>query len=221
MNRRSLTQFTGLASAATLLSGCGWESPDEWRSKMTVTVSTPHGDVSGSAVRWHQFAMDPILPQGHFKQRGEAAVVDLGEGKFLFALIEERKPHDYSVFYGKNFPESARLDRLPPRKETLGTDMYPMLVTFGNLSDPKSVKEVKPYDLAATFGSGYSLKSITLEITDEPVTEGVVEKVIPWIVGYKGEILSPDLRLGSGSHNASDVLPIEKLDRLNFVWRIQ
>lgn len=65
---------------------------------------------------------------------------------------------------------------------------YPMLVTFGDLKDPKSVKEVKPDDLAATFGSGTSLKSITLEITDEPVTEGVVEKVVPWVAELRGAI---------------------------------
>ncbi|MEP3196791.1 MAG: hypothetical protein ABJO57_02900, partial [Lentilitoribacter sp.] len=50
---------------------------------------------------------------------------------------------------------------------------------------PTSVKEVDPANLAATFGPGYSLQSITLEITDDPVTEGEVEKVLGWLNDYK------------------------------------
>ena len=48
--------------------------------------------------------------------------------------------------------------------------------------------EVKPESLAAAFGPGYSLKSITLEITDEEVTRGRVEKIIPWVGSIKGRI---------------------------------
>ena len=58
---------------------------------------------------------------------------------------------------------------------------YPLLVTFGDINDPASVKKVDPNDLAATFGPGYTLKSITLEITDEPVTTGKVEDVLGWV----------------------------------------
>ena len=34
---------------------------------------------------------------------------------------------------------------------------------------------VDPADLAATFGAGFALREITLEVTDDAVTEGVVE----------------------------------------------
>ena len=53
--------------------------------------------------------------------------------------------------------------------------------------DPASVARVDPTDLAASFGPGYALSSITLAITDEPVTKGRVEAVLGWLtdVGRK------------------------------------
>ena len=217
MKRRSLLQVLGLASTGTLLSGCYWESPDEWKSKLSLIVQTPQGEMVGSAVRWHQFSTDPVTGGGHYQDKGEATVVDLGNGKYLFALIQEMKPHDYTVFYGNKLTKDSTLQGQVGLKAVVQSDMYPMLVTFTDIKDPKSVKEVKPSDLAGAFGAGYSLKRITLEITDEKVTEGVVEKVLGWLVGFKGRILSPDLRLGAGLHDASVVLPIEKLNRSNFV----
>ncbi len=63
--------------------------------------------------------------------------------------------------------------------------LAPFLVTFADVNDPTSVKQVDPHDQAASFGEGYSLKSITLEITDEPVTRGRVEKVLGWLGEYQ------------------------------------
>jgi len=57
---------------------------------------------------------------------------------------------------------------------------YPLLVTFSDVDDPKSLQKLDPDNLAAIFGEGYKLKSITLEITDEPVTKGRVEQVLGW-----------------------------------------
>jgi hypothetical protein len=50
---------------------------------------------------------------------------------------------------------------------TLDPDNYPLLVTFKENDDPKSVRRVNPDDLAAVFGAGHSLGAITMEITDE------------------------------------------------------
>jgi hypothetical protein len=64
------------------------------------------------------------------------------------------------------FLEQIRQVRDVPR------DKYPLLVTFTDIADPKTVTKVDPDNLAATFGPGVALKRITLEITDEKVTEG-------------------------------------------------
>jgi hypothetical protein len=52
-----------------------------------------------------------------------------------------------------------------------------MMVTFGDLADPTSVAEVDPDDLAATFGEGVKLKRLTVELTDDPVTTGIEERL--------------------------------------------
>jgi len=94
------------------------------------------------------------------------------------------KPHDYTVFYGANLVKNSTLAGQIGRKAVVPSNMYPLLVTFTDIADPKSVKQVNPADLAATFGAGFSLKSITLEVTDDKVTEGVVEKVLGWFSDY-------------------------------------
>ena len=40
---------------------------------------------------------------------------------------------------------------------------------------------VDPANLAASFGTGYALRKVTLEITRAPVTSGVVEGVLGWL----------------------------------------
>lgn len=63
---------------------------------------------------------------------------------------------------------------------TIPHDRYPLLVTFTDITDPKTVQKVDPANLAAMFGPGVLLNRITLEITDEPVTEGKIESVLGW-----------------------------------------
>jgi hypothetical protein len=76
----------------------------------------------------------------------------------------------------------------------LAPKQYPLLVTFGDISDPASVKRVDPDNLELAFGPGYALQSITLSITDEPVTTGKVEKVLGWLaeVGRARPTLIPN-----------------------------
>ena len=48
---------------------------------------------------------------------------------------------------------------------------------------------IDPADLAATFGAGFALRETTLEVTGEPVTEGVVERVLGWLEPLSGGYL--------------------------------
>lgn len=52
-------------------------------------------------------------------------------------------------------------------------------VAFRDISDLKSVEQVGPDNLAATFGPGVSLRRAKIEIVDEPVTRAI-EKKLPW-----------------------------------------
>jgi hypothetical protein len=177
------------------LSGC-WGG-NNWHQKLTVTVATPQGDVSGSAVTAVslQFPGDTILAPGYAYQggySGEAVAVKVAPGKYLFALLDERlttlaikvfvsaKAGASPMKQDANAVEAVRERRaLPPAD-------YPLLVTFTDINDPKSVKEVKPAMLADIFGTGYSLKSVTLEITDEAKIKGQAARILPWLKDMVG-----------------------------------
>ena len=57
---------------------------------------------------------------------------------------------------------------------------YPYFVRFKDIKDPKSVEQVDPDNLAKSFGTGVKLKSLTVQMTDEPVTVGI-EKRLGWL----------------------------------------
>jgi hypothetical protein len=62
----------------------------------------------------------------------------------------------------------------------LPRERLPDLVTFGDVNDPRSVIEVDPHDLGATLGGNVLLRKATIEITREPVTETIVQR-LPWV----------------------------------------
>ncbi|WP_158816033.1 hypothetical protein [Methylocapsa sp. S129] len=49
-------------------------------------------------------------------------------------------------------------------------DKLPMFVRFTDINDPRSIEEIDPADLAATFGPRVRLLSARLEVTRDPVT---------------------------------------------------
>jgi hypothetical protein len=71
------------------------------------------------------------------------------------------------------------LKRQRPNAE-LPIDLFPMLVRFRDISDPLSVEKVDPANLSATLGPGVTLRRATIEITDDPVTTGIEER-LPWL----------------------------------------
>jgi hypothetical protein len=65
---------------------------------------------------------------------------------------------------------------------------YPIMVRFADLADPKSVERVDPDDLAHSFGSGVKLRRITVERTEDEVTEGL-RGTLPWLAGQTGSLV--------------------------------
>jgi|CXWL01.1.fsa_nt_gi hypothetical protein len=170
-----------------------------WNYKLTLVVQTPEGKVVASGVRKIYAGRDPIILQwlpsltyGHAGVIGEAVVVDLGRNGVLFALLRSRQ---HSVDYGYNiifneFPHDGgttsggiRYYRSLKAKKELAFDKLPLLVRFRDINAPKTVEEVDPNNLEATFGKGVKLVSATLEMTDEEVTTGV-DKQLVWLKEY-------------------------------------
>lgn len=181
-----------------------------WHQKLTLEVETPDGLVTGSSVIEMIVCDVPNILRAarELELRGEATIVKLPKGRYLFALL------NYNAFFTANvFEESKKLlsasgerwakqlSRLQGRTEprAVPRKLYPLLVTFGDIKNPISVRAVAPDDLAATFGPGYHLKRMTLEITGEPITKGRVEKLLGWLSGEHisdsvWSNLSPDQR---------------------------
>ena len=111
-----------------------------------------------------------------------AADVGQGERGVLFGLIDwDSYDEFYSTFpYPKGGGQATAAgiryyNTLEPGQSAPLTNpkYWPQLVTFGDLDVQESVKVVDPDDLAAAFGEGGSLKGISVEITDEPMTWGM------------------------------------------------
>ena len=151
--------------------------------------------------------------------KGEAVVVDLGKRGVFFVLVSDLTDNEfYNAFPipGKNgtggsTPEGIRyyaslpigakgvLDpRAPPG--------YPKLVMFKDMSDPLSVVQIQEWErvfshergknfkleedrMEELFGEGVKLKSITIEITDEPIEWGKVQDYLSWLEKLNGGYL--------------------------------
>ncbi|MGL1922589.1 MAG: hypothetical protein OCD03_16350 [Hyphomicrobiales bacterium] len=172
-----------------------------WHQKLELVIGTPDGDKVGSSVVRARIAFRTAAFPGQisgFKGwSGEATVVDLGDGKYLFALVKEPVSLAQDTFQylvpavtrfkegnGNRYPTKTLLPRfieeIREKAPVVSEYEYPMLVTFDDINDPKTVRLVDPIDLAATFGKGYALKEMTLEITDEEVTIGNLKTILDY-----------------------------------------
>ena len=55
-------------------------------------------------------------------------------------------------------------------------DLYPLMVAFRDIARPASVYEVYPDDLSPPLDPGARVVSMTIEMTDAPVTYGIEKK---------------------------------------------
>jgi len=192
---------TGLVCTAMAMSGTVSKGYS-WRYKMTVTIETPEGLVTGSAVReMGNSTASSFIPEvgNPADVRGEAVVVDMSERGVLFALISHDSDMEfYNAFRplwpdGGSTPEGIKFySELPVgtkvKLQPGGYRGQPKLVTFTDMNDPKSVTPVNKHDLSGVFGQGVKLKGITFEITDEPVTRKI-DDILLWLNGLNGHYL--------------------------------
>lgn len=204
-SRISWTVLPVLIALLMSLAACGL-IPETYRYRMTVEVNTPNGVRSGSSVIEESTQENPGFPGPEAggitgKTRGEAVAVDLG-GKTLFALlrsVNNGKPvgpwalvaDDPRVENEPDWRKRTKILKQAKGKADMQPENYPMLVTFRDIGNPVTVEQVDPANLAATFGPGYSLRRITVEITDEPVTYRIRE-ILPWLKDVSGPRLHPD-----------------------------
>lgn len=192
--------FAAVACLCSLVAACvGGSSNETLRYKMTVTVETPEGGKIGSAVREvERHTETSIIPeQGgvtYSVTKGEAVVVDLGARGIFFALLEgEREAKMLFQLLANN----------DVHKIVLNPGQYPRIVRFKNINDPTSAEIVIEVGRCTdpltgiidstmcvtknrfeeVLGKGVSLKSITVEESNEEITR-TIRKYMP---SYKNQ----------------------------------
>lgn len=155
----------------------------EKNAKIEVKVESGGKIYSGYAIRNYQFssASGMFSDTDHFYESGEAVVIKVGDNGYLFMLVN----FDPSYIVEDRSPRSAiaKLTSVNEPFEMLQRGQAPF-VTFSDINNPLSVKKVKITELSNFedfLGNDAKLLSITITPTNEPVTWGLVEKIIPWI----------------------------------------
>lgn len=201
-----------LVGGGVLLSGCNGSTaparPHVVRYKLKATVSTPAGEHSGSSVI--EIAMSRTSRK--FDVHGEAVAVDLPDGQTLFVLLRSANEADWAVWALNAVPTPERHLPIKGREERIAQiDRWveylnadrgvhpiwttkpphnvpglsvPYMVRFRDIAAPKSVEEVDPNDLAKSFGSGFALQKLTLQVVDDQFTRGI-DKRFPWWTTYR------------------------------------
>lgn len=155
-------------------------------------METPGGEVSGASVTAVEVDGFPaILPDaGGVESRlmGEAVAVEVAPGRWLFVLLTGALGWAEAA-YGLGGPGTVFEENMRAVEAQVGKPPVPLppgaylrMVTFDDINNPKTVRQVYPADLAASFGPGVRLKAVTFAVTEEPVTEGKVEAVLGWLI---------------------------------------
>ena len=221
VNRRQAIAALGLP---LLLAGC-FGNRANFRYKLTLAVDTPEGVKTGFSVV-EMDAWDVSIPARGTMSRakGEAVYVGLGEGaRPIVAAMGPYRPQKGGFRWGEGKPdidgllllygepakrEETLIDRIRrlasmrgPR--ALTASELPDLVTFADINDPRSFLRVDPHDLPAALGRGVKWNSITIEITNEPLTTGI-EKKLPWLNNLRttlsGKTFTADEDIPSAGH---------------------
>lgn len=226
VRRTTLGLFAG--GAAALLVGCGDTDTDKfaffytaYHYALRAEIETPQGVRSGLSII--------EVKQSHrsFEVTGEAVAVDLPDGQTLFVLLRSPSSEDWAsrAHESMNFkPNTTSADAYwqriandrgtyPVKRRRVtaieDSDNYPYMVRFRDIRDPASVELVDPDNLAATFGPGYRLKSLTVQFTDASVSLGIRER-LPWLedVGRnRGSLIPNPPRVATDSNRVRLVSP--------------
>lgn len=190
--------------------GYRWIFPEyHWSQKLLVTVKTPTGIKTGSSMTYVRWRGGPGLlpdpPNVTSTVHGEATVVDLGQGKYLFVLIKGAERLGLAVFGEHPLPQVAAgliesikmTEKSKGQTRDISPEFMPLMVTFDDINDPKTAKKVDPLALDAAFGPGYALESIFVSIGNDAATDGELASVVPWI-GDRRVLDNPAWRSLSG-----------------------
>ncbi len=144
--------------------------------KIVIEVTTPRGPVRGESVVEVRYARAPWwYPVGTGNRNGaglfgEAPFVVLGDSRYLFMALET--PEGLSLL-------SSFSDAPASGDSGFKSIWPPRLIGFTNIRDANSVRNVTADNLAAAFGPGYRLLSMTAVETNTRPTKGTLAAQFP------------------------------------------
>jgi hypothetical protein len=163
------------------------------RYRLTVEVDTPEGVRSGSSVievTRKDFRWLPIRQgQYEFRVRGEAVFVDLGAGRNVIALmahgpraenVDQMTSLAIEAYGHYKWNEEAWAGRVKMQGPVeLKPPLIPTLVTFSDLSDPKTARVLRSDNLESVFGPSVRFKRAWIDMTNAPAMTAI-KKWLPW-----------------------------------------
>ncbi|MDF0581729.1 MULTISPECIES: hypothetical protein [Bradyrhizobium] len=212
-----ISKWAGLLGLLALLVGGDQiriNRPDH-KYRLTVEVTTPAGIKTGSAIL-------AVVPDRNYNRsgrtttRGEAVFVDLGQGKNVVVLLAHQQGAkldlddiNYVALRAYGAARGSRVSFKDMSRQTgivpVQGELIPVLVSFGDLKDPKTARRVASDKAEAILGEGYAIRSFSAEVVPngfwpidfggalgEPVTRGIEAK-LPWLVA-PGETAAIALR---------------------------
>lgn len=140
--------------------------------------------------------LSPVVSPIRNEISGEAAFLDLGaKGNVVVLLgcnpggtedcVGTLVPNEFGIGGVENL---ARLETLRGSRELFGTHV-PTLVTFRDLNDPKSGRVVPTDKFQQIFGPDVHFKRMWIEMTKDPVTRGIEQKM-PMLISHRDPMRS-------------------------------
>lgn len=176
-------------------------------------VNTPSGIISGHTmieVVDKRTAVSRIVG-GFLKIKGDAIVIDLGDGKILVALLAFTNDTSGTMTLSELPLRAARFTTgyhqpTPPThkdKLYLSPEDIPIMVTFSDINNPRTMQRVYPNKLSEVFGPGYSFKNAWITMTNDPYQSSGIQRTIPWVQQSQNKhylfseiIINPDYSSG-------------------------
>lgn len=200
ISRRTAARLIGMGAGAHALMGCGaGGGTAHLRFKVTARAQLPGADYEGFAVNEMRATYTPNslsrMMMGR-KLKMEATVVDFGgKADALFVLLTDYLPV-VLMLWDIPGPGSADKTTIPLLNEATGArefpnrvpgklsyeHYFPKIAAFRDETDPTSVYEVDPDNLAKTHGPGARFLGLSIEIVNprRPLTDEI-QKRLTWI----------------------------------------
>jgi hypothetical protein len=177
-----------------------------YRLRLTVEIQANGDAKTGSSVIEVEGQRQPDIggaPPISYRYRGDAVFIDLGDGQSVVATLGFGANGNGDFLYSlaptlfHMATEEIASKPMAVMRADLPQKLIPTLITFADLSDPKTARVLQPYEFEQVFGSNVHFKSAWVEVTADPVTRGI-EKKLPWLARMKAEGLGSRIEARPG-----------------------